>query len=335
MLYKEDAIIKETATLIGEVVDGPVLEKRAASPLFETIAKNIARTAGHETQFGKYMLSNAGTQLVKRVGTGMAVGAVGGAATSKEGERGSGAIRGALLGGVGAGAWHGLQSGGFKTFGEAAPLTKAQFMERGAQPFGEQATRIVRNYDIVLLDGKYYFANHAKTIEYRESVKDEIDAWMDIMSAMEPELLERTTLYTHPKITEGLVRVLLDNGVERFIDSTQALNITYTVDERIATNVAAIDEIKLTTITTLQAILSNNPTVSDSDLVKGLKDKLGDWILGVKLEGFLGNEFETVSVLDSSISLSIPKRLAITTNLELTVENDININFVTHSTLTT
>ena len=194
---------------------------------------------------------------------------------------------------------------------------------------------IVRNYDIVLLDGKYYFANHAKTIEYRESVKDEIDAWMDIMSEMEPELLERTTLYTHPKITEGLVRVLLDNGVERFIDSTQTLNITYTVDERIATNIAAIDEIKFTTITTLQAILSNNSTVSDSDLVKGLKDKLGDWILGVKLEGFLGNEFETVSVLDSSISLSIPKRLAITTNLELTVENDININFVTHSTLTT
>ena len=194
---------------------------------------------------------------------------------------------------------------------------------------------IVRNYDIVLLDGKYYFANHAKTIEYRESVKDEIDSWMDIMSAMDPELLERTTLYTHPKITEGLVRVLLDNGVERFIDSTQALNITYTVDERIATNVAAIDEIKLTTVETLQAILANNPTVSDSDLVKGLKDKLGDWILGVKLEGFLGNEFETVSVLDSSISLSIPKRLAITTNLELTVENDININFVTHSTLTT
>lgn len=194
---------------------------------------------------------------------------------------------------------------------------------------------IMRNYDIVLLDGKYYFANHAKTIEYREAIKDEIDSWMDIMAAKVPELLDRTTLYTHPKITEGLVRVLLDNGIEQHIDSAQALSVVYTVDERIANNNDAIDDIKTMTVKTIQYILSNNKTVSSSDIVKGLKDVLGDWIMGVTVTGFLDGQYETVSVLDSSISLAIPKRLAITSNLELTVEDDINIKFVTHSVLTT
>ena len=193
---------------------------------------------------------------------------------------------------------------------------------------------IIRQYDIVLLDAKYYFSNHEKTIEYRESVKDDIDGWMDIMEIQAEELLERTTLYTHPRKTEGSVKVLLDGGIERYIDSTQTLNITYTVDERIASNIDVKDQIRKSTVSTVQTILSTYPVISESDIVKGLKDTLKEWIIGVNVTGFLENRYNTVSVLDSSISLSIPKRLAITSNLELTVENDINITFVTHSVLT-
>ena len=61
---------------------------------------------------------------------------------------------------------------------------------------------------------------------------------------------------------------------------------------------------------------------------------MGDWVIGVSIEGFLGGVYETTTVLDSSIALSIPKRLAITNNLDLVVENDIDINFITHTTLT-
>lgn len=193
---------------------------------------------------------------------------------------------------------------------------------------------IMRHYDVVLLDGKYFFTNHAKTISYRESVKDELDAWLDIISTMNGELLERTTLYVHPKITEGNVRMLLDGGVEAYIPSAQALSITYTVDERVNSNTEITDDIKKATVTTIQKRLSGYQTISLSDLNKDLKDQMGDWIIGVKIEGFLGGRYETTTVLDSSIALSIPKRLAITTNLDLVVENDIDINFVTHTTLT-
>ena len=193
---------------------------------------------------------------------------------------------------------------------------------------------IMRHYDVVLLDGKYFFSNHAKTIEYRESVKNELDAWLDIISTMNGELLERTTLFVHPKVTEGNVRMLLDGGVEAYMPSGQALSITYTVDERVNNNTEITDDIKKATVTTIQKRLSNYQTISLSDLNKDLKDQMGAWIIGVKIEGFLNGRYETTTVLDSSIALSIPKRLAITTNLDLVVENDIDINFVTHTTLT-
>lgn len=193
---------------------------------------------------------------------------------------------------------------------------------------------IMRHYDVVLLDGKYFFTNHAKTIEYRESVKNELDAWLDIISTMNGELLERTTLFVHPKVTEGNVRMLLDGGVEAYMPSAQALSITYTVDERVNNNTEITDDIKKATVTTIQKRLSNYQTISLSDLNKDLKDQMGAWIIGVKIEGFLNDRYETTTVLDSSIALSIPKRLAITTNLDLVVENDIDINFVTHTTLT-
>lgn len=193
---------------------------------------------------------------------------------------------------------------------------------------------IMRHYDVVLLDGKYFFTNHTKTIEYRESVKNELDAWLDVMSTMNGELLERTTLFVHPKVTEGNVRMLLDGGVEAYMPSAQALSITYTVDERVNNNTEITDDIKKATVNTIQKRLSNYQTISLSDLNKDLKDQMGTWIIGVKIEGFLGGRYETTTVLDPSIALSIPKRLAITTNLDLVVENDIDINFVTHTTLT-
>lgn len=193
---------------------------------------------------------------------------------------------------------------------------------------------IMRHYDVVLLDGKYFFTNHVKTIEYRESVKSELDAWLDLISTMNGELLERTTLFVHPKVTEGNVRMLLDGGIEAYLPSAQSLSITYTVDERVNNNTEITDDIKKATVSTIQKRLSNYQTISLSDLNKDLKDQMGAWIIGVKIEGFLGGRYETTTVLDPSIALSIPKRLAITTNLDLLVENDIDINFVTHTTLT-
>lgn len=193
---------------------------------------------------------------------------------------------------------------------------------------------IMRHYDIVLFDGKYYFTNHDKTKDYRESVKDELDAWLDQVKPFNEELLERTILYVHPRITEGTVKMLLDGGIESHLPSAQALSITFTVDERVANNTEITNDIKTSTVETIQKRFSREVTISLADIIQDLKDIMGDWIMGVTIDGFLGNKYETTTVLDSSISLSIPKRLAITTNLDIIVENDININFVTHTTIT-
>ena len=105
MLFNETHLIKEAEVRVGEIVEDD-LEKKAFS---------LAGLAG-TGKVGAYLSTAAGKQLASRVGTGMAVGAAGGLLTAKEGERGSGAIKGALLGGLAGGAYHAVDSGALSRF---------------------------------------------------------------------------------------------------------------------------------------------------------------------------------------------------------------------------
>jgi hypothetical protein len=186
----------------------------------------------------------------------------------------------------------------------------------------------------VLLDAKYYFSTHDKTVEYREGVKDEIDGALDLIETFAPELLERTNLYYHPKITDGNLMVLVDGNEQISIPAGQSLEITYTVDERVSENSFIVDKIKKTTVSLIVDFIASRVTISKADLITELKKSMNEWVFGINIDGWLNNQYDTVTVLDNSNRLTLPKRLAATTNLELMVEDDIRILFVTHSIAT-
>ena len=193
---------------------------------------------------------------------------------------------------------------------------------------------LVRQFDLVLLDAKYYFSTHDKTVEYREGVKDEIDGALDLIETFAPELLERTNLYYHPKITDGNLMVLVDGNEQISIPAGQSLEITYTVDERVSENAFIVEKIKKTTVSLIVDFIASRITISKADLITELKKSMNEWVFGINIDGWLNNQYDTVTVLDNSNRLTLPKRLAATTNLELMVEDDIRILFVTHSIAT-
>lgn len=189
----------------------------------------------------------------------------------------------------------------------------------------------MRQYDMVLLDGKYFFATHQPTVDYREAIKNEIDGWLATIDKYSNELLERTSVYFHPKTTEGDIKILVDNNEQIFIPASQRLHIVYTVDERISSNESIVTAIRKTTAEKLVKFFESNLTISKSDIVAMLKDEMGEWVIGVKLGGWLKDQYETATVLDNSISFSVPKRLDVTSNLELIVTDEVRIEFVEHS----
>ena len=189
----------------------------------------------------------------------------------------------------------------------------------------------MRQYDLMLLDGKYFFATHQPTVDYREAIKNEIDGWLDVIDNYSKELLERTSVYFHPKITEGDIKIMVDNNEQIYTPASQKLHIVYTVDERISSNESIVAAIRKTTAEKLVSFFESNLTISKSDIIAMLKEEMGEWVIGVKLNGWLLDKFETATVLDNSISFSVPKRLDVTSNLELIVVDEVRIEFVEHS----
>lgn len=190
----------------------------------------------------------------------------------------------------------------------------------------------MRQYDLMLLDGKYFFATHQPTLDYRESVKNEIDGWLDVIDKYADELLERTSVFFHPKTTEGDIKILVDNNEQIYMPASQKLHIVYIVDERISSNESIVKAIRKRTAEVLVKFFEINLTISKSDIISMLKNEMGEWVIGVKVNGWLKDEFETATVLDNSISFSVPKRLDVTSNLELIVGDEVRIEFVEHST---
>lgn len=205
-------------------------------------------------------------------------------------------------------------------------------MDENGNPIPVGGVRgFVRQYDMMLLDGKYFFATHQPTIDYREEIKNEIDGWLDIIDQYSEELLERTSVYFHPKTTEGDIRILVDNNEEIYTPASQRLHVTYTVDERISSNDSIVSSIRKTTAEKLVAFFESKITISKSDIVSMLRQEMGEWVIGVRVTGWLNDEYETATVLDNSISFSVPKRLDVTSNLELIVTDEVRIEFVEHS----
>ena len=198
----------------------------------------------------------------------------------------------------------------------------------------EGSRGLMRQFYMVLFDAKYYFATHDATVAYREGIKDEIDVNLGIIEEFAPELLERTNLYYHPKITDGDIMVLVDGNQQISISAGQALEVVYIVDERVSENTYIVDKIKKTTVSLIVDFLKSKATISKADLISELKRSMNEWVFGISIDGWLSNQYDTVTVLDNSNHLALPKRLAVTSNLELIVEDDIRVSFITHSVAT-
>lgn len=206
------------------------------------------------------------------------------------------------------------------------------FLDEFGQPViigGEKS--ILRLFDIFLVDGKYYFTTADSSIDYRTKFVDDIVNWSEIqLASLSKQLLERTNLYFYPKSTVGYLSVLADDGAIVNVPADQSFYIRYTVSEDVDKNTDLKATITATTAKVLLSTLRASTTRSHSDLVDALKTAMGDDVMGIELTGFMNDLYKTISLVDQSMSPSIAKRLIASSNLTLSVEDDITVEFKRH-----
>lgn len=193
---------------------------------------------------------------------------------------------------------------------------------------GERA--ILRHFDMTLFDGRYYFATDSLTQAYITSIISKIVAWVTVdMPNIKNQLIDRSTLYFHPKTTTGYMTVITGDTDTAVVRADQELHVTYYVTKANYDNAELRKYITDYTPRILKMALENR-TVSTDSIVTALRTAMGDDILSVSISGFVDNRYQIITLTDDSMLPSVGKRLIALASKELRVEDAVTVEILKH-----
>lgn len=183
---------------------------------------------------------------------------------------------------------------------------------------------LLRQFDLVLFDGIYYFANSTLTSDYVIEAINALCNWVTTdMALLNEELLDRTRLYYYPKTTMGNIRVRAGTA-ELEVSAYQTFRIIYYMDQERFRNLAIHKFVKDATPGVISEVLKQK-TISKDDLISALRDAMKPNVTSVELSGFMDDMFNIVTVVDTSMAPTIGKHLVVDTDSTLLVEDSISI----------
>jgi len=189
----------------------------------------------------------------------------------------------------------------------------------------------IREIDLFLLDGAYYFANDEATIKYRDDCVNQLVTWItEEVNLLAEKFYAGTDLLFYPKRNLGQVKVVVGNQLGASIPAEQNLKVTYYVSKSVNDNAELRDNIEKQTASVIDKVL-RNVTISLTDATKELRMAFIDHVMQVKLEGLFNDEYEIVTISDESVRPSIAKKLKLTRSQTVMVSNGVEVTFEVHS----
>jgi hypothetical protein len=189
-------------------------------------------------------------------------------------------------------------------------------------------------FDMLMIDGRYAFANDSAFVEYRQEISEVITSWVTVdLQSIQDILLEQTKIffYSHTSLTG--VRALINQGIEMVIPAEQSPVIDLYVTADVYANQDIRARLTTSTISLLDTYIDQTQ-LSMSDLTASLRTLYGDTVSSLTISNFGGPDLGIVPTLivlvDQHNRLCLRKRLVLQPDGTTIVEEDISINF--HST---
>lgn len=205
-------------------------------------------------------------------------------------------------------------------------------LDPNGDPVVADVRGLLRQFDVMLLEGVYWFATDSTAIAYRTEMVDTFLAWMfNDLGELKKQTLDKTRLYFYPKATQGSIPVSILDGRSTTIDAGQS----FVMDMYVTKSVYENDNLRKQLDKATVQIISNqlkNQTVSISAINKELSASFGDDVIDFKLSG-LGDtlNLHVLTVMDDVARCSLRKRLKAQADNTLVVEEDITINYIKHT----
>lgn len=189
--------------------------------------------------------------------------------------------------------------------------------------------KIRRQFDVLLLDGTYRMTNNKIILDYIDDVVFKMVTWIiEDIPKIDNNLLELTNIYFSPIKNLGMLDIVNDDGDISRINANQSINITLHVTPNIYNNDEMMKMIRDSIILSIHNSL-NSKYISISNITNELRKILSDEVLSIDIKGF-GREgnIKNINLVKNNHLVNIKKKLKYQNDGTLTIDEDININFV-------
>lgn len=199
------------------------------------------------------------------------------------------------------------------------------------QPIPISQRVVLHEFDIIGLDGTYYFSTSTLDTAYVNDVITQLVSWAaDDMPVITEKLLDDTRVVFRPKQTLGLIDVTANAKEARQISAAIAFTFDVFLTDTGYKNTTLRDNLKSVIPAVITTILSNE-TFSVSDLIEAMRQYRTTEVVDIKVTGFgRDGDIQVLTVSDPTLRCAIKKRLDVTSNGGLTVLEDITVNFLKH-----
>lgn len=205
--------------------------------------------------------------------------------------------------------------------------------EYGAPVPVDGSRGIVRQIELLMVDGRYFFATDEVSSRYYQAAVSTLASWVvNDLPSLEKNLInaERSELKFYPLDTLSEVRATVDGGTQLYIATTQYVAIDIYMSDDKFSNLELKDEITQNAPKIVNAALSKN-TVSVQDVEIALKDSLAESIISARVTGLFNDRYNTATIIDNTGAFALDKRLEIQTNLSLAVVDNLDVRFHRHA----
>lgn len=191
---------------------------------------------------------------------------------------------------------------------------------------GVSNRNMVRQVDLLMIEGSYYFANSQGTVQYRDTLPRIIRDWViNDIDSLADKLLERTDLFFYPKTTTGRIPIIISDNNRSTIDADQTINISFTVDKVVFDNTELKQAIEATTLNIISEQLQST-TISLSRMEATVHATIGQDIIAVRISG-LTEGLRSFTILDDSVLPQIGKQIVSLIDGTFAVQDAITFDF--------
>lgn len=205
-------------------------------------------------------------------------------------------------------------------------------LDSDGQPIVRSTRQMVRQIDLYMVDGIYWFADDAVTSAYRQELADVIVGWLENdIATVQSQLLEKTRLYFYPKSSMGNVAVRVLEGRQIYMSAPQRFAVTFYLNGSAYSDAALRTALKDAAARVINNALQSS-TVTMSDIVTAMRNSVMGDAIGVSVTGLGGSTpYDTVTLLDNSARLSVRKKAVAGADGTISVEDDIDVAYVRHT----